>query len=154
MHINTSCIAHYLKYEEGTGKHSIFKVSVITAQANKYIKDTENKSPNNFFCMDQATLQKPLIQQHKKKTSHSLAVEMVSSSTKSIYTQDQIITSSSFGSAVAKAKTMQPFSSERLLGHSSELPTQRKDLNLTHHVKTQGEMPCSRLPLKSECCEK
>lgn len=118
MHINTSCIAHYLKYEEGTGKHSIFKVSVITAQAKKYIKDTENKSPNNFFCMDQATLQNPLIQQHKKKTSHSLAVEMVSSSTK-----DQIITSSSFGSAVAKAKTMQPFSSERLLGHSSELPT-------------------------------
>lgn len=41
--------------------------------------------------MDQATLQKPLIQQHKRKTSHSLAVEMVPSSTKSIYTQDQII---------------------------------------------------------------
>lgn len=41
--------------------------------------------------MDQATLQKPLIQQHKRKTSHLLAVEMVPSSTKSIYTQDQII---------------------------------------------------------------
>lgn len=47
--------------------------------------------------MDQATLQKLLTQEHKRKTSHSLAVEMVSSSTKSIYTQDQIISLNSLG---------------------------------------------------------
>lgn len=47
--------------------------------------------------MDQATLWKLLIQEHKRKTSHSLAVEMVSSSIKSIYTQDQIITLNSLG---------------------------------------------------------
>lgn len=47
--------------------------------------------------MDQATLQKLLIQEHKRKTSHSLAVEMVSSTTKSIYTQDQIISLNSLG---------------------------------------------------------
>lgn len=54
--------------------------------------------------MDQATLQKPLIQQHKRKTSHLLAVEMVPSSTKSIYTQDQIITSRSLGLLLQRLK--------------------------------------------------
>lgn len=93
-----------MKYEERTGKRSVFKVSVIPAQANKYIEDFENKSPNNFFCMDQATLQKLLIQEHKRKTSYSLAVEMVSSSTKSISTQIQIITLNSLGLLLQRLK--------------------------------------------------
>lgn len=47
--------------------------------------------------MDQTTLHKLLIWEHKRKTSHSLAVEIVSSRTKSIYTQDQIIIMNSLG---------------------------------------------------------
>lgn len=34
----------------------------------------------------------------------------------------------------AKPKTMQPFSSIRLLDHSSQLPTQKKDLNIMQNV--------------------
>jgi len=63
-----------LKYGEAMRKHSIFKLSVITAQANKYIKVIENKSPQNL-CMDEATLQKHSTQQHNRKRTHSLTLQ-------------------------------------------------------------------------------